>query len=140
MAILELDTDQLRSAVSVAEKANQDITEAMNFLDKIVVHNDWVCPERDTINENTERNKNTASTIQQNAEAFYNAVKQASERFDETEQNNISRTNKVDGLISGIVNIVRGAFSSSTSAPSIGAFGGISGSMKDNGGGGGHSF
>lgn len=140
MAILELDTDQLRSAVSAAEKTNSELTEAMNYLNMIVVHNDWVCPERKELNANTENNKQTASTIQQNAESFYNAIKQASQRFDEVEQSNVTRTNTVDGLISAIVNVVRGSFSTGGSAPAIGAFNGLSGVMKDSGGGGGHDF
>ena len=142
MAILELDTDQLRSAVSAAEKANSELTEAMNFLNQVVEHNDWVCPERDQLNENTRNNKQTAGTIQENSNSFYNAIKTSSERFDEVEKGNITRTNNVDNLIAAIVNVVRGSFSTGGSAPAIGTFSGLSGVMKDNGSGsgGGHGF
>lgn len=129
MAILDIDTDQLRSAVAAAETANKEITEAMKMLNRIVVHKDWECPQRNTINSYTVQNKETAKQIQENASSFYQAIKKASDMFDETEQNNLRRTNQVDGLISEIASVVTRAAGGNAS-PSITSFDSIRDSME----------
>ena len=47
-------------------------------------------------------------TLQENAQSFYDAIKQSSIRFEETEKECIQRTNQVDSLISLIKNVVPG--------------------------------
>ena len=103
---LEIDTDLLRTTVATAEQTNQQITEAVNYLNRIVVHEDWACEERYAINNNTVNNQNVAKKIQDNSTAFYNAIKQSSEEFDAEEQNQITKTNSVDELIARILNVV----------------------------------
>ena len=58
----------------------------MNLLNRIVVHNDWECAERDAINDNTIRNKNDARYIQQCAEQFYRNVEMSADLFRQAEQ------------------------------------------------------
>ena len=53
MAILNIDTSILRSSVSVAQQANEAISEAASLLNAITVHEDWICTERDRIKEMT---------------------------------------------------------------------------------------
>ena len=115
MAILDLDTDALRASVTVAEQANNEITQAMNLLNQIVVHEDWVCKERDNIKNYTLTNRQRVQELQAHSSAFYSAIKQSSERFDQAEQSMIQRVNQMDGLLSQIHNVV----------PTLGA-GGIS--------------
>lgn len=111
---LEIDTDLLRSTVASAEQTNMQISDAVNLLNRIVVHEDWLCEERYAINNNTVKNQNTASKIQANSTAFYNAIKQASQDFDAEEQNQISGINGVDELISRILNVVPNVISGAT--------------------------
>ena len=68
--IVDIDTEELKRAAAIARRANEAITEAMNLLNRIVVHNDWECAERDAINDNTIRTKNDAPDRPQSALEF----------------------------------------------------------------------
>lgn len=106
MAILNIDTDILRSSVSVAEQANEAISEAASLLNAIAVHEDWICKERDRIKEMTLTNKRKSQEIREKSAAFYSAIKTAAERFEATEQDNSHRINGVDDIIGKISTVV----------------------------------
>lgn len=106
MAILNIDTSILRSSVSVAQQANEAISEAASLLNAITVHEDWICTERDRIKEMTLANKQKAQQIQERSSSFYSAIQTASERFDSTEQDSCRRINGVDDIIGRISTIV----------------------------------
>lgn len=103
---LNIDTSILRSSVSVAQQANEAISEAANLLNEITVHEDWICRERDRIKEMTTSNKQKAQQIQERSSSFYSAIQTASERFDSTEQDSCRRINGVDDIIGRITTIV----------------------------------
>ena len=42
---LNIDTSILRSSVSVAQQANEAISEATSLLNAITVHEDWMCTD-----------------------------------------------------------------------------------------------
>ena len=69
--IIDLNTEQLQSAVQIARSANAALTEAASLLNSVVVHNDWQCPERSEINDNTVRNRSQSLTLQADAERRY---------------------------------------------------------------------
>ena len=106
MAILNIDTSILRSSVSVAQQANEAISEAASLLNAITVHEDWSCTERDRIKEMTLANKQKAQQIQERSSSFYSAIQTASERFDSTEQDSCRRINGVDDIIGRISTVV----------------------------------
>lgn len=106
MAILNIDTSILRSSVSVAQQANEAISEAARLLNAITVHEDWICRERDRIKEMTLANKQKAQQIQERSSSFYSAIQTASERFDSTEQDSCRRINGVDDIIGRISTVV----------------------------------
>ena len=106
MAILNIDTSILRSSVSVAQQANEAISEAASLLNAITVHEDWICTERDRIKEMTLANKQKAQQIQERSSSFYSAIQTASERFDSTVQDSCRRINGVDDIIGRISTVV----------------------------------
>lgn len=106
MAILNIDTSILRSSVSVAQQANEAISEAASLLNAITVHEDWICTERDRIKEMTLANQQKAQQIQERSSSFYSAIQTASERFDSTEQDSCRRINGVDDIIGRISTVV----------------------------------
>lgn len=106
MAILNIDTSILRSSVSMAQQANEAISEAASLLNAITVHEDWICTERDRIKEMTLANKQKAQQIQERSSSFYSAIQTASERFDSTEQDSCRRINGVDDIIGRISTVV----------------------------------
>lgn len=103
---LNIDTSILRSSVSVAQQANEAISEAANLLNAITVHDDWICTERDRIKEMTLSNKQKAQQIQERSSSFYSAIQTASERFDSTEQDSCHRIQGIDDIIGRITTIV----------------------------------
>lgn len=108
MQVLHIDTSMLRSSATIAEQTNAAISEAASLLNQIIVHEDWVCTEREQIKKMTLANKQKAQQVESHADAFYAAVKSASERFDEKEQELNSRINGVDDVISRVMNVVPG--------------------------------
>ena len=100
---LDLNTDQLQSAVQLARAANEAITDAASLLNSVVVHTDWQCPERTEINNNTTRNRSQALTLQTDAERLYNSICYASEMFLAAEQEVANSFNTVDGPIASFL-------------------------------------
>ncbi len=96
---LQIDTDLLRQVVQIASQANDAITNAMNIINRVTEHNDWICSERETINEYARRNRQDIGVLQSNANNFYQAVKTSSEKFDSKEQELVQISNKIDDII-----------------------------------------
>ena len=130
MPLIDLDTDQLRGAVSTAEVTNEAISEAVDLLERIVIHNDWICKERDAINNNTRANQQTSRVIQERSAAFYKAIKFASDLFDETEQADVAKLNRVDEAIARVATVTQGSFGDTGSGPAIVDFGSMSSSIS----------
>ena len=122
MDILDINTDDLRKYVSMAEKANTNINEAYKILDKIVKHEDWICPQRDDLITYTNKNKSEIKVIQDWSDRFFNTIKSASEAFDTCEKDAISSFGTLDGLVSSIASIQPASFS----VPGIGPIKAIS--------------
>lgn len=96
---IDLNTEELQSAVQIARRANETITQVAALLNSVVIHNDWQCPERSEINSNTTRNRSSALAMQTDAENLYNAILFASQRFLEAESQLARSFDSVDGLI-----------------------------------------
>lgn len=101
--IIDLNTEQLQTAVQIARAANEAITDAASLLNSVVVHTDWQCPERSEINSNTANNRSQALTLQSDAERFYNNICYAAEVFLEAEQEVASSFNTVDSPIASFL-------------------------------------
>lgn len=101
--LIDINTDQLQSAVQAARAANEAISDAANLLSSVVVHTDWQCPERSEINDNTVRNRSQALTLQADAEKLYNNICYAAEAFLAAEQQISSSFNTVDGPIASFL-------------------------------------
>lgn len=104
--IVDIDTEELKQAAAIARRANEAITAAMNLLNRIVVHNDWECAERDAINDNTIRNKNDARYIQQCAEQFYRNVEMSADLFRQAEQELRQSFETVEGPLGTFLSLV----------------------------------
>ena len=100
---IDINTDQLQSAVQIARAANEAISDAASLLSSVVVHTDWQCPERSEINENTSRNRSQALTLQADAERLYSNISYAAEAFLAAEQQVSTSFNTVDGPIASFL-------------------------------------
>ena len=104
---IDVNTEELQSAVQIARRANETITQVAALLNSVVIHNDWQCPERSEINSNTIRNRADSLTMQTDAENLYNAILFASERFLEAESQLARSFDSVDGLIGQYLSVVQ---------------------------------
>lgn len=128
--IVDIDTDELKQAASIARNANEAITDAMNILNSIVVHNDWECRARDAINNKTIENKNEARYIQQCAEQFYQNVDMSANLFREAEQELQQSFEAVEGPLGTFLSLVP-QNEAGVSQIAMCSFGEISSAIKD---------
>ena len=104
--LVDINTEELRNAVNIAQRANAHLTDAMQCLNQVVIHDDWGCPERDSINRNTIENRKAAETLQYNSEMFYKNILYAADRFVQTENEIDQLIGNVDGLLSQFLSLV----------------------------------
>ena len=104
--LVDINTEELRNAVNVAQRVNTHLTDAMQCLNQVVIHDDWGCPERDSINRNTIENRKAAETLQYNSEMFYKNILYAADRFVQTENEIDHLIGNVDGLLAQFLSLV----------------------------------
>ena len=100
---LQINTELLTQSAEAARNANEAITQAMNLINQVTEHQDWVCSKRDAINDYARSNREAIGILQQNANSFYGAVKMSADRFAEKEQKISNRSNKLDEIISSVI-------------------------------------
>ena len=100
-----IDTEALRDAVEAARSASENISYAVEKLQSVTTHDDWVCSNRDKINEYILTNAQVIKQLQENEASFLNNLKFVSERFDETENSLVGKTASVDDAIGAVVAI-----------------------------------
>ena len=130
-ARIDLDTDELRNVVSTARRLNDSLTEAMELLNRVVTHNDWACPERFAINDNTTANRSRINQLQSNSSSFYNNISYALEQFQALEQEINHRFDEVDGPIGQFLSLVPDGSASSSVKQEKGGFAGAVSDVLD---------
>lgn len=113
MDILDINTDELRNYVSIAKKASRNIDQATKLLQQIEVHDDWICPQRETLKQLTNHNRKTAEVIQSWSLSFYNAIDSASQAFDDCENASIASFKTLDSVVASIATVLPGTFTTS---------------------------
>lgn len=118
--LIDIHTEELRNAVNIAQRANTYLTDAMQCLYQVVIHDDWGCPERDSINQNTIENRKAAETLQYNSEMFYKNILYTAERFEQAEREIAEMLGYVDGPLGTFLSLVPQG--TSTGSKTIGTF------------------
>ena len=118
--LIDINTEELRSAVQIAQRANMHLTDAMECLNRVIIHDDWGCPERDSINRNTIENRKAAETLQYNSEMFYKNILYAADRFVQVENEIGQMLGMVDGPLGQFLSLVPKGIG--TGEPVIGTF------------------
>lgn len=104
--LIDLNTDELQAAANAANQTNNMLVEAMNLLNQVVVHNDWACPERHAINDNTVQNRSLVQKLQGDAQSFYHTIQQVTEQFLEAEQQINQSFGQVEGPLASFLSLV----------------------------------
>lgn len=133
--IIDLNTEQLQTAVQIARSANAAISDAASLLNSVVIHTDWQCPERTEINENTANNRSQALTLQADAERLYSNIFYAAEAFLAAEQEIASSFSAVDSPISSFLSMTPAAVMSDLSKGTQRAWGTAQDILQSAGGG-----
>lgn len=104
--LIDLNTDELQAAANAANQTNTMLVEAMNLLNQVVVHNDWACPERHAINDNTVQNRTMVLNLQNDAQNFYHTIQQVTDLFLEAEQQINQSFGQVEGSLASFLSLV----------------------------------
>lgn len=104
--LIDINTEELRNAVNIAQRVNMHLTDAMQCLNQVVIHDDWGCPERDSINRNTIENRKAAETLQYNSEVYYKNILYAADRFVQVENEIEEMLGLVDGPLAQFLSLV----------------------------------
>lgn len=109
--IIEMDTDILREASLSTKSANDMIDQVAALINQIVVHNDWICDERETINEYVTENQNQVRYLQSCVESLYRAVLDCLAHFEAAQEETANSFNTIDDLIAGVLSLTPGTIS-----------------------------
>ena len=120
MARLDLDTDALRDAVTVAKQIDQLTATAKTLLNQNIQTADWeVGKLTDSLKEKTAENREKIEKLNERAGSLFQAIEYASTRFEEVEQQNIQRQQSVDSIIASIHNVAASPVGGSVSITSF---------------------
>ncbi len=108
LRVISIDTLIMKQLVSVANSSNDAINDAVEALNRVSIHNDWGCKEKNAINDYAITNKNKIKEQQENSRAFLNAVTQAANSFEKSENDIIGWGQGIDSAVSGIISVVQG--------------------------------
>lgn len=87
--MISIDTETLRELVRAASAANDAVNDAVDALNRITIHSDWGCKEKNRINEYTVANMNRIRRLQENSASFLSVLSDVASDF-EVEENSIS--------------------------------------------------
>lgn len=118
--IIDLETDVLRETTETAKRANENIDQAVELLNQVVIHDDWGCSERDEINNYTVENRRRIQELQSKAAAFYNALCDSLAQFEAAEKETATSFQGVDGEIAGVLSMTPGIISDAGPVSDIG--------------------
>ena len=106
--MINIDTDILKQASSAASSASDALNDAAGLLLQITQHNDWVCPNRDKINEYIRTNRQLMVNLLDDAKAFDKAIQEVTDEFVSQESQISNLFNEVEELLANILNVNTG--------------------------------
>lgn len=110
--MINLDTEQLKSLLAQLESANEQIDEAMSYLQRVTTHSSWGCAERNTINEHILENRQQMQRIQQDSTSFLQTARAVTDDFCTTENDISNWFSSVDEAIARVNSIQVGTVTS----------------------------
>lgn len=103
--MISIDTVILRQLVSACSAANESINDAVDALNRVTIHNDWNCKERDSINEYTNQNKIKIRSLQEKSKSFLNTLTLVSHDFENAEASISDMFSSLDGILGSVIAI-----------------------------------
>lgn len=106
--MISIDTDIMKELVRATSTANDAIDEAVEVLNKITIHNDWGCKEKNSINNYTTSNKNKIKTLQEHSRSFLSILSSVSAEFENSENRIKDMFQSVEGLLGKVFSTIAG--------------------------------
>lgn len=137
--IIKIDTDILREVTNCARSATEMVDEATALMQRVVIHEDWTCRERDIINEYTMENRRRVQELQSFAGSLYQAVAASLAEFEALQEQTAASFGDVDGEIAAVLSLTPGVISGGagggTVSSAVTGTGLLSGTMLESRGG-----
>ena len=105
MSLIDVNPDTLMQIAGTISGAYGAVEQASGILRSITTHQDWICRERDVINEYTVSNANTILKIDERMGTFAQVMKNVAEAFRSDEQSISQMTESVESIIAGMKQI-----------------------------------
>ncbi len=104
--IISIDTDVLSEVASLARSINEEINQISEIMQRVTIHEDWNCKERDAINDAITNNRKAQANLQEMSESFSGTLTSISERFLEAERDLPSKFQHLDSMIGSALSVV----------------------------------
>lgn len=103
MKTIILDTAALAQMVILVSKANDEIDEAAELMNRVVSHNDWTCKERTSISDGIQRCKKSICSLQEANRSFMYAFKRVLSNMTKKEQDISTGFQSVESILAKIL-------------------------------------
>lgn len=103
--MIKIDTDTLKECSSAAKNATANLNDAANIIMQITTHQDWVCANKDKINNYITTNRQLMAQLVQDAASFDSAIQAVTDDFVSQESQISSLFEEIEELLSGVLNV-----------------------------------
>lgn len=103
--MINIDTDTLKDCSSAAKNATDNLNDAANIIMQITAHNDWVCPNKEKINDYIRTNRQLMSQLVEDAAKFDAAIQSVTTDFVDAESKISSMFEEIEELLSTVLNV-----------------------------------
>ena len=106
--IISIDTEVLSSVAALARSINEEIDHISEIMNRVTVHDDWNCKERDIINDSITNNRKSQTELQEMSEQFAVSITRIAEQFLEAEKSLPNKFQHIDSLIGSALSLGNG--------------------------------
>lgn len=113
--MINIDTDTLKQCSSAAKSATDNLNDAANIIMQITTHQDWVCANKEKINNYILTNRQLMNQLVQDAASFDSTIQTVTDQFVEEESKISNLFEEIEELLSGVLNVATVSAGSITS-------------------------
>lgn len=103
--MINIDTDTLKQCSSAAKSATDNLNDAANIIMQITTHQDWVCANKEKINNYILTNRQLMNQLVQDAASFDSTIQTVTDQFVEEESKISNLFEEIEELLSGVLNV-----------------------------------
>ncbi|MEE3450689.1 MAG: hypothetical protein VZR27_08330 [Acutalibacteraceae bacterium] len=103
--IISINTEVLASVAALARSINEEICRISEIMQRVTIHDDWNCKERDTINDRITNNRLAQVKLQEMSDSFAGSVTSIADQFLEAERSLPNRFQHIDSIIGSSISV-----------------------------------